>query len=270
MKLKNLFTAVALVGATTMGAVAHASPTITNLDGNLSPFGGFDWAQGSAAWTVGFLPVVGDTFVLNYAGWASNLTNTFGNNLHTPRLDSVANGTPEAPGLYEYTIFASLTEEVISITAGVATFRTTGGSFAIYYDTGTNANITNLNWTGFTDGIQILGGTVNASVTNQTFNVATGGQADLTGVVTFTNNAFINPALIGTNLTSTLQLAAAVTNFTPPTSFQGVAIEQGSIRFQADANQAFTVGRIPEPSALLLAGLALVGAGIVTRRRAVA
>ena len=271
MKLRKLAAVLSIIGAATIGSTAHAAATITNLDGVLSPFGGFDWSSGAAAWTSGFAPVVGSSFDLYYAGWAVSVTDTGSGTLFTPHLDNNANGVPVAAGTYEYTGFAHFTETISSCSADLTTcvFTITGGTYDIYYDTAANAK--QADGTGFQDGVKIVSGTVNAS--SNLFDNATGGQATLTGTVGFTNAAYINPALTGTTFTSTLQLSTAVTNFTAPTGFDfnkdGISDPLGSpniIMFQADGNQTFTTA-VPEPGMLLLAGAALAACGVVTRRR---
>jgi hypothetical protein len=265
MKLTKIFAAAAVALATI--GTAQADPTITNVDGTLSPFGGFDWASGSAAFTTGFTGVVGSTFTMNYAGWAVALNDTGSGTLYTPKLDTNPNGTPITSGAYEYTIFAAIQEKVVSCGATSCVFQVlNGGTFDIYYDTAANAKTAKAGaWSGFKDGTKIVSGTVGASA-GQTFDDSTGGQVALTGSVTFTNGTYINPALVGSNFTSTLQLASAQTTFSTPTSIDGSAVNAGQIVFQADANQTFTTN-VPEPAGLALVGLALAGCGLVSRRR---
>jgi hypothetical protein len=272
MKLNKVLSALAIAGATLVSGVANAAPSITNLDGTLSPFGGFDWAQGSTAWTSGFIPVAGNTFTLYYAGWAVAVNDTGSGTLFTPHLDNNANGTPAAAGVYEYTVFGTFTETVIDCVGISCTFQTLGGAFDIYYDTAANAKQSD--GTGFQDGVNIVSGTISASLVPTTFNNISGGSQTLDGLVTYTNSAYVNPTLVGTNLASTLQLGTAVTNFTIPTGYDfngngstagGELFDGSEVVFQADANQAFT--SVPEPTGLLLTGAALAACGVFSRRR---
>ena len=271
MKLKKLVVTLSLLGATAMASTAYAVPTITNTDGVLQPFGGFDWNSGAAAWTQGFVPVVGQSFTLFYAATAGAIKDTGGVDIDVSNLDTSANGLKKAGNSYEYTILASLTEEVVSVDfgTGTATFKVTGGMFDIYYDLAANAKQST--GTGYLDGTKVISGNVFASSSAQLFNNATGGQANLSGRVTYTNQTYIDPILVGTNLTSTLQLGGAVTGFTFPSGFD--SDNNGTtnpfvgqpIIFQADANQAFST--VPEPGSLALIGGVLGLMGVVGRRR---
>lgn len=286
MILKKLASALVLAGVTAFSGGAFAVPTISNQDGPVSPFGGFDWASGSVAWTTGFTGVTGSSFTLTYAGWAANILSTTGGVI-TPSfssLDTNADGSwTTVPGFfgknaYEYTIWATITETIIGCDATSCTFSVTGGSFDIYYDvsptaaggagTSVQTNGGTGAWTGFQDGTKIISGSFNATASSQVFNTngANGSNSTtLDGSVSFTNSAYVNPALTGTKVTSTLQLGSAKTAVVSPTSIDGVTPGSTQIVFQADANQSLF--NVPEPSAIALAGLALLAGGMASRRR---
>lgn len=282
MNISKMTAAVALAAAASFGGSAMAA-TITNGDGVLQPFAGFDWASASAAWTTGLVAAEGNvnpgtglcagacSFNIEYAGWAVGLNKVGGGYLTAGTLDIDPDG---ADGGYEYTMRATLTATLIAYapSLGVASYSITGGSFTIYYDTAANANTlapTGGGWTGFNDGTVIVTGSLNTAVP-QLFNLGDGsGNINLVGTVGTTNGLYINPAIVGTQVSSTLQLyPISTTSFSPPTSVDGgpVIDAVNEALFQADANQNFTF-KTPEPASMLLAGLALMGAGVASRRR---
>ena len=270
-KKKLLSTLGIAVGLSLSGASSAA--TITNIDGSFN-FGGFDWSSGGTAFTTGFAPIAGTFFTLTYFADATNIT--FGgpniNPLLLPHMDTVANGIYDSPPLtapsgYEYTIVATLNEQVVSCTGTSCTFLVNGGTFNIRYDLATNANtLTGSLGTGFADGTVIIGGTINAG-TQSTFDTANGSNSTtLQGTVTTTNNSFVNPNLVGTTATTTLQIGNAVTDWTNPGGFNGAAFTGANVVFQADANESFTQA-VPEPGSLALLGAAFLGFFGLGRRR---
>lgn len=275
--------AVAAVAAATVFGGSAMAGSITNPDGSLTPFSGFDWASGGAAWTTGLTAaetalaggcVASCSFTINYAAWAVALTMPGGGALAAPGLDSNPNGVDAG---YEYTIKSTLTATLVGYIPGVtAVYSITGGSFDIFYDTSANANLNGGGagaWTGFDDGINIVSGTL-STLAPQLFNLFDGsGSINLVGSVTGQDGAYVSPEIIGTRVISTLQLwpSTQITDFTPPVSVDGTVLPgvgptDPEALFQADANQNFDF-KVPEPGSMLLAGLALTGLGLASRRR---
>lgn len=282
MNFAKMGAVVAVAAAAVFGGSAMAA-TISNEDGALSPFSGFDWASGGAAWTTGLTAaetalaggcVASCSFTINYASWAQALTMPSSGALNSPGLDSNPNGGGAG---YEYTIKSTLTATLVAYIPGVtAVYSITGGAFDIYYDTSANANLNDGGtgvWTGFDDGINIISGTL-STLNPQLFNLFDGsGSLSLVGEVTGQNSTYVSPEIIGTRVVSTLQLfpSPQITDFTPPVSVDGVVLPavgpaDPEALFQADSNQNFDF-KVPEPGSMLLAGLALTGLGFASRRR---
>jgi len=261
--------AAALIGG--VGA-AVASPTLTNTQGSFANFGGFDWASNGTAVVDSFNSfAASNTFNLTFWARASSIVDLNGVGIDNANLGLIL---PSGGGGYEYTLRVLLNEtSTCTVFSGLlcttATFNVNFGSFDIWYDTSKNSN--QITGAGITDGALLISGSISAQ-NGGGFNVLTGGNSTLQGAVTFTNNSFINPSLAGTTATSTLQIGANQTGWAAPTSLPGAAggttpLPAGALTFQADANQDFTVQRIPEPGTLALAGLALTALGFGAARR---
>jgi len=267
MKIKQIASAAALCLGTALSFSASAT-TLTNVQSSFSPWGGFDWEQGGTAFTSNFTGVVGDSFTLTVFAVAGSLNKEPTGTFIGAALDSNADGSPEA--MYEYTLVATITEKIESCeSATKCTFSITSGAFDIYYDTAQNATSNALSslGTGYLDGIKIISGLFGAQA-GGTFDSAGTGSNSTTvqGTVTTTNASYINPELLTTTATTTLQLGSAVTGWVNPGGFNGVGFGENDIVLQADANQNFT-SRVPEPGTLSLIALALLGGGAAGSRR---
>lgn len=246
-----------------MAMSASADPTITNTDGTFDPFGGFDWNKAGNVLTFG--PIVNGGSVTSVF-WANAvlLNDTSSMPFATPGLQPTGSA-------YEYTVYAVMTETVSCGGAlgdpcgAFANFTLTGGSWTIYYDTSPDANL--VAGTGIQDGDILLTGSVTGG--GGVFNLTPGGGIgafNYQGSVTYTNSTYINPALVSSTATSTLQVGNATTNWTPPSGQPGGGSIVGALAFQADGNQAFTARSVPEPSTLLLLSGALLGLAAVRRK----
>lgn len=300
MKCKKLIVALALGG---LVSAAQAGPwlgsfnTGSTSDGVLNNMSGFDfYPDGSAAifsitdnkWlALGDNIDDGDQLLTYYQGIANAVTSGVpAGNLKYP--GSVAGLVPGID--YEITVAALIYETVISSTATSLTLTTTAGQVSVFFDDTPDAIISS--GTGFTNGVVIATGnmypfplspnnTINYSLTEISGNVTIVGDAPCvkTGTVAPDVVGFLAPIPNGYNASTTIQFGNQGTGYQTNSFFDGntdacgnnwaaTAVPLASV-IRADGNVNFQLNTVPEPTALALFGISMVGLGLTRRRRSV-
>ena len=242
----------------------------------------FDENEAGSGLLVGCTPVVGSNFTFRYQANVVSFNDANGQ----PITPLAGLNQTFASGGYEFTVVASITEQVTSIsTVGsntTATFEATGGTASIYFDNAAQGGVksTTATGNGFTDGTLVGTFNVAAGAGLSNFTVFASGvglgatQYDFTVSADGVNGDFIQ-GLLGPisdlHFTSSRVLppgtSTTTTFFNPSDGPYLMTPASAGLLLKVDGSNTFTTttspttSPVPEPEtyALMLVGLAAVG-----------
>jgi hypothetical protein len=303
MKLTKLLATMAVVGMSIATSPSFASITFTF---DPTGAGGAGVTGDILEWAPGSTVAIGGAGGGSVIAEGTVLTNLYQASLSAVQLGAGNNVYSNGAGGDYFTIVARFTEQVTfaggNATTGTNVFNILGGSFIIYSQ---NALANELTGTGFAGtGTPILSGTItggNANVTafftqtgtldqandddwGGTTTIATTGGSNIFATITGVDAGYFPDLLVGGSFTFAALNASLITPFNqvdPSRAFSSNLVADGDFAanigavngvsgpnfiFQTDANSSFTRA-VPEPGSLALAGLALAGVSLMSRRR---
>ena len=239
----------------------------------------FDENEAGSGLAVGFVPVVGSNFTFLYQANVVSFNDATGQ----PITPLAGLNQTFASGGYEFTVVASISEQVTGISIDGAgnvtvTFQAPGGTASIYFDNAAQGGVKSSTATGsgFTDGNLVGTFNVAAGAGFSNFTVFPSGvglgatQYDSTVSADGVDGDFIQ-GLLGPisdlHFTSSLVLppgtSTTTTFFNPSDGPYLMTPASAGLLLKADGSNTFTTtwSPVPEPEtyALMLAGLAAVG-----------
>lgn len=246
--MKRIFLIIPLVLTLSFGTAFAESFWVGDVTGgaggNAANVTNFDWASSGSGLIVGTLQP-NETVDFLYQSYLFALNDPGGNTVAFPGLNTN----------FEYTIVAKLPKQVLSViqfspTVAQILFKTLpGGQFFVYYDAPGDADV--LSGTGFDGGSLVARGYIAAEQISQlTSDSSTGlgfGSAIITGTVTETNPAFLDPAanIVGFRFEGLFNFPptdSTTQGFFDGLSFSRHVVTASDLLLKVDGSHKFIVG----------------------------